>query len=72
MTAIINSETFSEAKGSNKTDKSFDNLSRKIMLGNKEKILDKRIHNSTVYKCIRQSDRMNGSSKGRLIVTKLP
>ena len=39
MTAIINSETFSEAKGRNKMDKSFANLSRKIMLENKETIL---------------------------------
>ena len=46
MTAVINSETFSEAKGNNKMDKSFANLLRKIMLENKEKILDKRIHNS--------------------------
>ena len=38
MTAVINSETFSEAKGNNKMDKSFANLSRKIMLENKEKI----------------------------------
>ena len=27
---------------------------------------------TTIYKCIRESDRMNGSSKGRLIVKTLP
>ena len=69
MTAIINSETFSEAKGSNKMDKSFDNLSRKCWRTKKKFQIREYI---TVYKCIRESDRMNGSSKGRLIVTKLP
>ena len=37
MTAIINSKTFSEAKDNHKMDNSLANLSRKIMLENKEK-----------------------------------
>ena len=37
MTAIINSKTFSKAKDNHKMDKSLANLSKKIVLKNKEK-----------------------------------